>query len=69
VKNALNETQYQALLQLNGKDSPIDFWSDPSRLRPTDIMVPPNELDRTEDYLRSFGINFDVAIPDVQGYL
>ncbi|CAL8101896.1 unnamed protein product [Orchesella dallaii] len=66
VKKARNDTEYKALLELQKNFKKVDFWSDPSKRRPTDIMVSPEDLTKTEQFLSSHGLEYSVAINDVQ---
>lgn len=61
-----NETQYNAVIDLQ-KVRGVDFWSEPSRKRYTDVMVYPDEQNNVEQYLAEYGIDYKVAISDVQG--
>ena len=65
VSKASNKTQYDALIELQ-KRPRLDFWSDPSFMRPTDIMVGPKEVKNVEEFLKTNGLDYQIAIPDVQ---
>lgn len=67
MKKAVDKTQLDALLNLQKTLPDLDFWSDPSLTRSTDILVPPNEVSEVEQYLVSNGFQYDVHISDVQG--
>lgn len=69
VKKTRNDTEYKALLDMQKKFKGVDFWSDPSRKRPTDIMVSPEDLPKTEQYMHSHGLQYTVAISDVQRWI
>ncbi|XP_035704864.1 carboxypeptidase B isoform X2 [Folsomia candida] len=66
ITSLANETQYNAVIDLQ-KVRGVDFWSEPSRKRYTDVMVYPDEQNNVEQYLAEYGIDYKVAISDVQG--
>ncbi len=66
VKKAVSKDQVEDLIKLQMKMPKLDFWSDPSLTRKTDILVAPHELLQVEGYLLSKGLHYEVAIPDVQ---
>jgi len=66
VEKAFNTTKYKALVDLQNSIMSLDFWSDPSLDRRVDIMVPPDQVETVEKYLKKFSMSYQVSIPDVQ---
>ena len=66
VKKATSNEQLDALVNLQKKMPELDFWSDPSLTRSTDILVSPQEVPLVEGYLQANEFQYDVPIQDVQ---
>lgn len=61
-----NEDQAKAVLELQNNTDAYDFWSDPSLVRDTDVMVPPHKFGDFEDFLTRFGIPHNIKVENVQ---
>src|SRR5687768_7295028 len=64
-----NEDQAKAVVELEHNTDAYDFWSEPSLVRETDVMVPPHKFADFEDFLARFGIEFQIKVENVQKYV
>jgi hypothetical protein len=68
VKKLANKGEVEVLQNLQTKVSNVDFWNEPGLTRNTQIMVLPSQVSRVESYLEQNGFQYNVSIPNVQGY-
>ncbi|KAL3884350.1 hypothetical protein ACJMK2_024496 [Sinanodonta woodiana] len=64
---ALNETQVKYLQSIHDTENyEVDFFSDPSLIRTTDILVAPWDYGRLNNVLRQAGFDVKVMVEDMQ---
>lgn len=64
--NVENEAQLNALQSIDGD---FDFWKEPSLGRTADVMVKPEQMAEFQKLIKTFEINSDLSIDDVQRYV
>lgn len=62
------EEQAKAVDELAQNVHSYDFWSDPSMVRDTDVMIPPHKIADFEDFLTTFNITFHIKVQNIQKY-
>lgn len=62
------EEQAKAVDELSQNVHSYDFWSDPSLVRDTDVMIPPHKIPEFEDFLTTFNITFHIKEQNIQKY-
>jgi hypothetical protein len=63
--NATTRDQLACLVKMYESNDGVDFWTQPSVLRETDIMVSSDKLPELGEHLKSQNITFKVLIEDV----
>lgn len=44
----------------------IDFWTQPMKKFPTDVLVSPDSIEEVKEYLRDKTIDYEILIKDLQ---
>lgn len=62
---ATNTGTFEALLNLYDQEE-FDFWSPPSMVAPTDILVPPQQIPSLHAFLGLVGAKYEIIKENVQ---
>lgn len=65
--NATSGRAFELIQNIFHNDG-YDFWTAPSKSRPTDVLVPPGQLETLKSLLRLTGVPFDVIVQNLERY-
>ncbi len=63
--NATNTATFEALKNVYHQEE-YDFWSPPSMVAPTDILVPPQQIPSINAFLGLIGAKYEIIKQNVQ---